>query len=103
MLDYTYNSSGTADLMGIHFDYPGDQVVSKHWLGAGSHRVWQSRVHDTQCDVRENDYNDSIPGETFACPEFKGHFDSASWTNIRTREGIASLTSEAPDIYIEAH
>ena len=35
MLDYTYNFSGVVDLMGIRFDYPEDQVISKRWLGAG--------------------------------------------------------------------
>ena len=34
-LDYTYNFSGVVDLMGIRFDYPEDQVISKRWLGAG--------------------------------------------------------------------
>ena len=39
-LDYTYNFSGVVDLMGIRFDYPEDQVLSKRWLGAGPYRVW---------------------------------------------------------------
>ena len=64
-LDYTYNFSGVVDLMGIRFDYPEDQVISKRWLGAGPYRVWQNRIHGTQYDVWENDYNDPIPGETF--------------------------------------
>ena len=72
VLDYTYNFSGVVDLMGICFDYPEDQVISKRWLGAGPYRVWQNRIHGTQYDVWENDYNDPIPGETFTYPEFKG-------------------------------
>lgn len=63
--------SGVVDLMGICFDYPEDQVISKRWLGAGPYRVWQNRIHGTQYDVWENDYNDPIPGETFTYPEFK--------------------------------
>ena len=88
VLDYTYNFSGVVDLMGICFDYPEDQVISKRWLGAGPYRVW------------ENDYNDPIPGETFTYPEFKGYFGSVSWMNIRTKEGTISLTNETPDAYI---
>ena len=37
-----------------------DQVISKRWLGAGPYRVWQNRIHGTQYDVWENDYNDPI-------------------------------------------
>ena len=100
VLDYTYNFSGVVDLMGICFDYPEDQVISKRWLGAGPYRVWQNRVHGTQYDVWENDYNDPIPGETFTYPEFKGYFGDVSWMNIRTKEGIISLTNETPDAYV---
>ena len=99
-LDYTYNFSGVVDLMGICFDYPEEQVVSKRWLGAGPYRVWQNRIHGTQYDIWENDYNDPIPGETFTYPEFKGYFGSVSWMSIRTKEGTISLTNETPDSYI---
>ena len=50
-LDYTYNFSGVVDLMGICFDYPEEQVLSKRWLGAGPYRVWQNRIHGTQYDI----------------------------------------------------
>ena len=90
-LDYTYNFSGVVDLMGICFDYPEEQVLSKRWLGAGPYRVWQNRIHGTQYDIWENDYNDPIPGETFTYPEFKGYFGSVSWMSIRTKEGTISL------------
>ena len=100
ILDYTYNFSGVVDLMGICFDYPEGQVLSKRWLGAGPYRVWQNRIHGTQYDIWENDYNDPIPGETFTYPEFKGYFGSVSWMSIRTKEGTISLTNETPDSYI---
>ena len=99
-LDYTYNFSGVVDLMGICFDYPEEQVLSKRWLGAGPYRVWQNSIHGTQYDIWENDYNDPIPGETFTYPEFKGYFGSVSWMSIRTKEGTISLTNETPDSYI---
>ena len=99
-LDYTYNFSSVVDLMGICFDYPEEQVISKRWLGAGPYRVWQNRIHGTQYDIWENDYNDPIPGETFTYPEFKGYFGDVSWMNIRTKEGTISLTNETPGTYI---
>ena len=99
-LDYTYNFSGVVDLMGICFDYPEEQVISKRWLGAGPYRVWQNRIHGTQYDIWENDYNDPIPGETFTYPEFKGYFGDVSWMNICTKEGTISLTNETPGTYI---
>ena len=100
ILDYTYNFSGVVDLMGICFDYPEAKVVSKRWLGEGPYRVWQNRLHGTQFDVWENDYNDPIPGETFTYPEFKGYFANVQWMNLCTQEGVISLTNETPASYV---
>ena len=94
------NFSGCGRPDGYLLDYPEEQVLSKRWLGAGPYRVWQNRIHGTQYDIWENDYNDPIPGETFTYPEFKGYFGSVSWMSIRTKEGTISLTNETPDSYI---
>ncbi|MDR0892021.1 MAG: beta-galactosidase [Mediterranea sp.] len=99
-LDYAYNFAAVVDLMGIRFDYPEDQVLSKRWLGAGPYRVWQNRIHGMQYDLWQNNYHDPIPGESFDYPEFKGYFADVSWMNIRTKEGTVSLTNETPNVYI---
>ncbi len=99
-LDYTYNFAGVVDLMGICFDYPEDQVISKQWLGNGPYRVWQNRLRGPQYNLWENDYNDPVPGESFTYPEFKGYFANVSWMNIRTKEGVISITNETPNTYV---
>lgn len=100
ILEYAYNFSGVVDLLGIRFDYPEELVVSKRWLGAGPYRVWQNRLHGTQYDIWENEYNDPIPGETFTYPEFKGYFANVTWMTLRTKEGKIHLSNETPDSYI---
>lgn len=99
-LDFTYNFSGVVDLMGVKFDYPEENVLSKRWLGDGPYRVWQNRVHGPQYGVWENDYNDPIPGESFTYPEFKGYFAHVSWMNLRTKQGVITIQNETPDSYI---
>lgn len=99
-LDYTYNFSGVVDLMGICFDYPEEKVVGKRWLGEGPYRQWQNRIHGTQYDIWQTDYNDPIPGETFIYPEFKGYFGNVSWMNIGTQEGTISITNETPNSFV---
>ncbi len=100
MLNYAYNFQGVVDLMGVCFDYPEAKVLSKRWLGDGPYRVWQNRLHGTQFDVWENDYNDPIPGETFTYPEFKGYFANVCWMEIRTQEGVIKLSNGQPQSYI---
>lgn len=99
-LDYVYNFDGVVDLMGIRFDYPEEKVLSKKWLGDGPYRVWQNRLHGTQFDVWENEYNDPIPGESFTYPEFKGYFANTDWINIVTTEGVITIENFTPESYI---
>lgn len=100
ILNYTYNFDGVVDLMGVKFDYPEHNVVSKRWLGDGPYRVWQNRLHGVSYDVWQNDYNDPIPGESFTYPEFKGYFSNCSWMNIVTKEGTIFIENHTPDTYL---
>ena len=90
-LDYEYRYNGTVELMGICFDYPENQILSKRWLGNGPYRVWQNRMHGTEFGIWENEYNDPVPGETFIYPEFKGYFSGWEWASFKTTEGEFSI------------
>jgi len=90
-MDYEYQYDGTVELMGIHFDYPENRVISKRWLGKGPYRVWQNRIHGTQWGIWENNYNDPVPGETFIYPEFKGYFAGWQWISLETTEATISI------------
>ncbi|MDR2148131.1 MAG: DUF4981 domain-containing protein [Tannerella sp.] len=99
-LDYEYEYNGTVDLMGICFDYPESQVLSKRWLGKGPYRVWQNRIHGTELGIWENEYNDPVPGETFIYPEFKGYFAEWKWVSFQTTEGEFSMGNGTADSYL---
>lgn len=99
-LDYAYQYDGTVELMGIMFDYPENQVVSKRWLGEGPYRVWQNRIHGTNFGIWENDYNDPIPGETFIYPEFKGYFNNWKWLSLKTTEGTINIGNVSGSKYL---
>lgn len=99
-LDYAYQYDGTVELMGIMFEYPENQVVSKRWLGEGPYRVWQNRIHGTNFGIWENDYNDPIPGETFIYPEFKGYFNNWKWLSLKTTEGTINIGNVSGSKYL---
>ena len=82
-----FNFFGVVDLMGICFDYPEAMMKSKTWVGKGPYRVWQNRMEGPQYGLWQNDYNDPIPGESWAYPEFKGYFAGVSWMQFNTTEG----------------
>ena len=70
-------------LKGITFSYPESEVAGKKWLGDGPYRVWRNRMKGTKFQVWQNDYNNTITGESgFVYPEFKGFFSSLYWVKV---------------------
>ena len=99
-LEYEYGYDGVVELMGVHFAYPEEHMRGIRWLGRGPYRVWQNRRHGTTLDVWSNAYNDSVPGESFVYPEFKGYFDDWRWARFETTEGSFALTSDRTGTYL---
>jgi hypothetical protein len=74
----------TKDFYGITFSFPEKEVAGMKWLGNGPYRVWRNRTKGTKLKVWENDYNNTITGESgYVYPEFKGYFSSIYWTQLR--------------------
>jgi len=99
-LDYEYRYDGVVELIGIKFDYPENQMLSKRWFGKGPYRVWQNRLQGPTLDVWKTEYNDPIPGESFTYPEFKGYFSEWSWVDFTTTEGDFRMFNANPGSYL---
>ena len=99
-LDYTVQISGEFDFLGVSFDYPEEHVLSKRFLGDGPYRVWKNRMRGTRLDVHENLYNDPVPGQTWAVPEFKGYFANMNWLVLNTRQGKITMMTDTPDLFL---
>ena len=97
LIHWTIHSNGLVDLHvsvkagrktkgfeGITFSFPETEVAGMKWLGDGPYRVWRNRMKGTQLKVWENDYNNTITGESgYVYPEFKGFFSSLYWAKVR--------------------
>ena len=69
---------------GITFSFPESEVSGMKWLGDGPYRVWRNRMKGTKFQVWENDYNNTVTGESgFVYPEFKGFFSSLYWVKVK--------------------
>ncbi len=68
---------------GITFSFPETEVKRMKWLGDGPYRVWRNRMKGTQFKIWENDYNNTVTGESgFVYPEFKGFFSNLYWAKV---------------------
>ncbi|WP_343329644.1 glycoside hydrolase family 2 protein [Polaribacter staleyi] len=87
LLDLKVEFKGFRNLKGfrgITFSFPEKEVAGMKWLGDGPYRVWRNRMKGTKFQVWENDYNNTVTGESgFVYPEFKGFFSSVYWTKLK--------------------
>ena len=75
-LDYQYQIDGTCDYAGISFSFPENLVTGVTYLGDGPYRVWKNRMKGTQFGLWDKEYNNTITGESWDYPEFKGYYSN---------------------------
>ncbi|TSJ38842.1 glycoside hydrolase family 2 [Mucilaginibacter corticis] len=102
-LDYTYTQTGDADFMGITFNYPEDKVTGMKWLGRGPYRVWKNRVPGQQFGVWHKDYNNTITGENWGYPEFKGYHGEVNWAVIENKEAPFTVYSNNKNMFLQMY
>jgi len=100
-LEYQFNQQGDADFMGITFNYPEDKITGMKYLGRGPYRVWKNRLKGQQFGVWHKDYNNSITGETWGYPEFKGYHTEVNWVTVENKEAPFTVYIPDQDTYLQ--
>ena len=98
-LEYELAYDGTANIFGVGFDVPEPSVKSKRWVGRGPYRVWQNRLEGGRFDLHEIAYNNPVPGETYATPEFPGYFAEWRWLALQTDAGDIVVENASDTAY----
>ena len=101
MLNYSYNQMGDADFMGITFAYPEDKVTGMKWLGEGPYRVWKNRLKGQKYGVWQKDYNNTVTGETWGYPEFKGYHADVTWVTIENKESPFTVFTNEKNMFLQ--
>ncbi len=100
-IDYAYlPGNSTYDFLGVSFDYPEDQVTGVKYLGRGPYRVWKNRRKGLQFGVWEKAYNNTVTGESWDYPEFKGYHDEVYWAEIQTKEQPFTLMIPSNNLFL---
>jgi hypothetical protein len=81
-LEHIYFPENHQPFFGISFDFPEKEMEKLIWMGKGPYRVWKNRLKGPRLGIWENDYNNTITGETYDYPEFKGYFSSLYWVEF---------------------
>lgn len=85
-LAYSYSRKGESDFMGITFNYPEQEITGMQWIGRGPSHVWKNRLKGLKFGFWEKAYNNTVTGESWQYPEFKGNHEDTYWVRVKTRQ-----------------
>jgi hypothetical protein len=100
-LEYNYVQKDSADFYGITFNTVDTRVKEIRWLGGGPYHVWKNRLKGVNVDVWQKKYNNTITGETFDYPEFKGYYPDLYWATIKTDNTAFTVYADEPGLYLQ--
>ena len=100
-LEYSYITKDTADFMGITFNYPEEKINGMKWMGRGPYRVWKNRLKGQQLAVWEKSYNNTITGQNWNYPEFKGWHSELYWVKLQNKESDFTVYTNQSNIFLE--
>jgi hypothetical protein len=99
-LEVLYKAPYQNKFMGISFDYPEDQVSGVRWMGYGPYRVWKNRMKGNTLNVWEKAYNNTITGENWQYPEFKGYHRNFNWATLQSKEQNFTIVCPDEDVFL---
>jgi beta-galactosidase/beta-glucuronidase len=100
-LEYSYTQKDSADFYGITFNTNESKITGMKWLGGGPYRVWKNRLKGAVINVWHKKYNNTITGETFDYPEFKGYHANMYWASIENTVSPFTVYTDVPGLYLQ--
>ncbi|HEY5470045.1 MAG TPA: glycoside hydrolase family 2 TIM barrel-domain containing protein [Bacteroidales bacterium] len=99
-LDYGINPKGSLDYAGITFNYPENLVTGATLMANGPYRVWKNRLKGTQFGVFEKKYNNTVTGQSWDYPEFKGYYSNFYAVQIQTKELPITILTSTDNLFL---
>lgn len=99
-LEWDYKPSGAADLFGITFSFPEDLVTGAILEANGPYHVWKNRLRGTLFGIYDKKYNNTVTGESWDYPEFKGYYSNFYQVKVLTQNLPFTVVSATEDLYL---
>lgn len=99
-LDYSYRPAGAADFWGVTFNYPEKKVTGATLLANGPYRVWKNRMRGNEFGLYAKKYNNTVTGESWEYPEFKGYYSNFYAVEIQTDEIPITIVSATENLFL---
>ena len=99
-VDYSFDVGGQYDHIGVTFDFPDKDVKSIKWLGNGPYRVWKNRMKGVAFDIWEKKYNNTVTGESWEYPEFKGFHSNLYAADLEMSYGKMKIVTASENLFL---
>lgn len=99
-LDYSYRPGGSSDFWGITFNYPEGNVKGATLMANGPYRVWKNRMRGNEFGIHQKKYNNTVTGESWEYPEFKGYYSNFYAVQIQTSEVPFTIVSATENLFL---
>ena len=99
-VEYSFGISGRYDHVGVTFDFPEEKVKHIKWLGNGPYRVWKNRMKGVSFNIWEKEYNNTVTGESWIYPEFKGFYSNLYAADLQTDSGVLKMVAASEDLFL---
>lgn len=99
-LEYQLHPVGKVENAGITFSYPENLVTGATLMANGPYHVWKNRLKGTTLGVYNKKYNNTVTGETWIYPEFKGYYANFYAIQVQTKELPFTIVSASNDLFL---
>ncbi len=99
-LDYEYSPVEPVDFAGITFSYPENLVTGATLLANGPYHVWKNRLKGVRFDLFNKPYNNTITGQTWDYPEFKGYYSNFYAIELQNEQMPITVVSATKDLFL---
>jgi hypothetical protein len=100
-LDYDYIPNSEMEFSGISFLYPEKLVTGAILLSDGPYHVWKNRLKGSNFGIFKKEYNNTITGQTWDYPEFKGYYSNFYAVQILTKEMPVTIFTSTNDLFLQ--
>lgn len=98
-LKVVYPPQDRVKMSGITFDFPDEDVSGARLISKGPYRVYNNRLKGGTLGVWDKKYNNTITGESWDYPEFKGYY--ANLYGARIEYGVPfEVWSATDDLFL---
>jgi len=72
-------------------------------MGNGPYRVWKNRMQGVILGRWEKAYNNTVTGESYTYPEFKGFYSDFYWLKLQTSGQPFTIVCASEDVFLRLY